>query len=273
MKQVSLNFGAVRDSVMRHAGREIVVENGSKTTILNSFLKSIKENPALKLQYLVFKNLEDGNFKKERLAERYVAQNLKLMESVSWEKILEGNRSVRISLLENSHVEGNKGKEQLYEHIHTLIESVTRKNFIELDRSQEAYDVVLTHLTREVPNQTNENIEESDNPKLLSWNFITKLAVNNFNERYAHLNEVERRLLGVLLSSDDKKKNHLDDLKKENEELIDSILSEGVKDSDAEVALNRFKEKLSSVKNDDKNLDESIINCAELKEALEEMKK
>jgi hypothetical protein len=272
MKQISLNFGAVRDSVLRHAGKEIVAENGAKTTVLNSFLKSLKENPALKIQYLVFKNIEDGNFKKERLAERYLAQNLKLLESISWEKVLEGNRSARVSLLENSHVEGNKGKEQLYEHIHTLVESATRKSFVDLDRAQEAYDAVLTHLTLEKPEQKVENLEENDNPKLLSWNFVTKLAVNNFNERYSHLNEEEKNLLGILLSSEDKKKNHLDDLKKENEELIDSILSEGVKDKETEDALNRFKEKLKTITESSGGIDEAIINCAELKDALSEMR-
>jgi hypothetical protein len=272
MKQISLNFGAVRDTVFRHAGKEIVSENGAKTTILSSFLKSIKEDATLKLQYLVFKNLEDGNFKKERLAERYLSQNLRLLKSISWENILESNKNARLSLLENSHVEGGVGKEALYEHIHTLIESVTKKSFVDLDRSQEAYDFVVTHLMREVAEKSAQNLEENDNPKLLSWRFITKLAVNNFNERYSHLNESERELLGVLLSSEDKKKNRLEDLKKENEELIDSMLAEGVKDKDTESALGRFKEKLGTI-SESESLDEAIINCAELKETLSELRK
>ena len=33
-------------------------------------------------------------------------QNLKLIEGVSWDSLIEANRDVRISLLENAHVEG-----------------------------------------------------------------------------------------------------------------------------------------------------------------------
>lgn len=273
MTQTSLNFGAIRDSVVRHAGKEMIAENGKKTTILESFLKSVKGNPVLKLQYLVFKNLEGGSFSKERLAERYIAQNLKLLESLTWDAILEANRGLRVSLLENSHVEGNSDKKALYEHIHTLIEAAVRKSFVNIDISEGSYEAILTHLTKAKIEEKQVVKEENDNPKLLSWNFITKLAVNNFNERYAHLNESEMSLLKVLLSTDEKKKNHLEDLKKENAELIDTILSSGVTDKDVETSLNMFKTKLSSLSSDSGNLDETIINCAELKEELLEMKK
>lgn len=272
MKQTSLNFGAIRDSVIRHAGKEIMSENGQKTTILNSFMKSVKENPVLKLQYLVFKNIEDGKFTKERLAERYIAQNLKITEGLSWDKVLESNRALRIALLENSHVEGNKDKDSLYENIHTIIEANVRKSFVNIDMSEAAYEAVLAHLMSERKENKQVVNEENDSPKLLSWNFITKLAVNNFNERYAHLNESEMSLLKILLSTDDKKKNYLEDLKTENTKLIDSILLEGVNDKTVESSLNMFKNKLSSISPESGNLDESIINCAELKDELIEMR-
>ena len=273
MKQISLNFGSIRDSVIRHAGKEMIAENEQKTTILSTFLKSVKENPVLKLQHLVFKNLEEGRFSKERLAERYIAQNMKLLEGLSWDKLIEANRGLRISLLENAHVEGNKDKQGLYEHIHTLIESTIRKSFTKIDESEASYEAILANLLIDTRGEKHIVKEENDNPKLLSWNFITKLAINNFNERYAHLNESEISLLKILLSTDDKKKNHLEDLRKENTELIDILLSEGVKDKDVESSLNMFKNKLQSLSIDTGSLDETIINCAELKEELLEMSK
>jgi hypothetical protein len=271
MTQISLNFGSIRDSVVRHAGKEIIAENGKKTTILDSFLKAVKGNPVLKLQYLVFKNLEDGRFSKERLAERYISQNMKLLESLTWDAILEANRGLRISLLENSHVEGNKDKQALYENIHTLIESTIRKSFTNIDVSESAYEAILTNLMIDTRGEKHIVKEENDNPKLLSWNFITKLAVNNFNERYDHLNETEKSLLKILMSPEGNKKNHLEDLKKENSEMIDAILAEGVSDKTIEASLNMFKDKIKTL--DGSNLDEAIINCAELKEELVEMRK
>src|SRR5271167_3336530 len=105
MKQVSLNFGAIKDTIYRFAGKQFISENSGKSTILDSFLKAIKENPSLKIQYLIFENLEKGSFNKERLAERYINQNIKLLEGVTWDKVIDINRDMRISLLENCHVE------------------------------------------------------------------------------------------------------------------------------------------------------------------------
>jgi len=234
-------------------------------------LNKIKEDPIQKLQYLVFKNLEEGFFKKERLAERYINQNIKLFENISWDQIINSNRDVRIELLEDSHVEGSTQKEVLYENIHTLIESITRKGFNEIDRSESSYEAILEHLLKEkeVSNEEKNTLEENDGPKILSWDFVTKLAVSNFNKRYSHLNESEQALLKILLSTDENKKNHLEDLKNENLESIERILSEGGIEEETKKALLGFKIKLETMGVD--NLEESLINCAELKYSLEEL--
>lgn len=228
-KHISLNFGAIRDTILRFASKQLISEGGKTSTIFDSFLKNLKNVPALKLQNIIFKNLEEGKFSKERLAERYIAQNLKLLENSDWEKIINSNRNVRIELLENSHVEGQNNKNELYESIHTLIESVCRKGFTDIDKSNESYDYILNHLLREEEEilETNEQ-EIEEFPKLLSWGFVTNLAVNNFNQRYAHLNETEKNLLKILLSTEENKINYLEDLKKENFELINSILKEDI---------------------------------------------
>lgn len=277
MKQISLNFGAIKDSIYRYSSKELVNESiaGEKVNILGSFVNSLKENPTLKIQYLIFKNLEEGYFKKERLAERYINQNLKLLENVSWENIININRDIRIKLLENAHVEGNAGKNELYEAIQTLIESTVRTTYSDIDKSQEAYEFILEHLTKERENkEVIKETEENDNPKFLSWNFITKLAVDNFNKRYAHLNESEQSLLKILLSPEEKKNHHLTDLIKENSEIINNLLEEGVSNKETESALLNFKSKLEKIEGFAKeNIDEAIINCSELNETLKDIKK
>ena len=82
MKNITLNFGAIRDTVYRFATRQIINEekNGSET-VLSKFLKNIKENPIFKNQYFIYKNLEEGKCVDYRLADRYIAQNLKLLEN------------------------------------------------------------------------------------------------------------------------------------------------------------------------------------------------
>lgn len=277
MNQISLNFGAVKDTIYRFSGRELVNEGANKQTILSSFIKSIKENPALKVQYLVFKNIEEGHFAKERLAERYINQNFKLFENISWDKIIAANREVRVKLLENAHVEGNVGKNELYENIHVLIESHTRPGYSDVEKSQEAYEHLLEYLTKEKTTlKLDESTEKNDGPSLLSWNFVTNLAVNNFNKRYAHLNETEQKLLKVLLSDEEKKKLHLTGLINENKIMIDDIFQEQVANANHDKSvtdvLSSFTKKLSKVETMvNENIDEAIINCAELNEELKEV--
>lgn len=270
-KHISLNYGAIRDTILRFASKQLVSEGGKSSTIFDSFLKNLKEIPALKVQNIVFKNLEEGKFTKERLAERYIAQNLKLIEGTTWDKIIDANRNVRISLLENSHVEGQDNKSELYESIHTLIESTCRKGFTDIDKSNQAYEFILNHLLREEASNVEDDKQETEEfPKLLSWGFVTNLAVNNFNQRYSHLNEEEKNLLKILLSTEENKINYLEDLKKENLQLINSILKENV-DEENENVLISFKNKIEGKL--DENIDESIIHLAELKDTLIDFKK
>jgi hypothetical protein len=143
------------------------------------------------------------------------------------------------------------------------------KNFTDFDDENKAYEYVINYLTKKESNNIQENTtnsEENEIPKLLSWKYVTELAVNSFNDRYAHLSESEQNLLKILMSDSDYKKNYLQDLKQENLNLINGLL---IKESDDEVKgnLTKFKNKIQVLKED--NVDESIINLYELKMNLE----
>ncbi len=276
MKQISINFGAIKDTVFRYSTKHLVRESEGEITVLNAFLNEVKNNPILKLQYLIYKNLEEGYCKKENLAERFINQNLKLLEGYSWNEIVELNKNIRYSLLEQAHVEGQKGKEDFYEAINTLIKSNTQKGYTDISKSQDAYDFLIQHLmTPKQPSSesTVQKISEQEYPKFLSWKFITDLAVNSFNERYSHLNEDERNLLKILLSPEETKKNHFLDLKKESLENINYLLKESESET-VSSTLQRFTDKINSL---DENtitgneLDEAIIHLSELKQTITEI--
>lgn len=275
MKQISMNFGAIKDTVYRYSSKTLVQENSAEITILNAFMDEIKKNPLLKKQHLIYKNFEEGYCRKENLAERYINQNLKLLEGYNWQEIIDLNKNVRYSLLEQAHVEGQKGKEELYESINTLIKSQTQPGFVDIGKSQEAYDFVVQYLMtpKEPENKTTTEINESEYPKMLSWKFVKDLAVNTFNDRYSHLNENEKSLLKVLLSAEDNKKNYFIDLKKENLEKLDDVL---LKFNDNEVVKNSLSKFVTKINEMNENvlvgndLDEAIIHLAELKELISE---
>jgi hypothetical protein len=265
MKNISLNFGSIKDTIFRYSSKTIINE-GKTSSFVDLFVEELKKKPILKLQYLIYKNIENANFKKEYLAERYLNQNINLIKDYNWNDILKENKDFRVDILKNFHVESSPEKAGLFESIHILIKSKTMKNFNDLDDENRSYETVINYLTRDIEveksslqeNKTNEEIEF---PKLLSWKYVTELAVNNFNERYSHLNESEQNLVKILMSEENYKVNYLEDLKQENLTLINTFLTNAV-DSETANNLNKFKNKIENLTNS--NLDESIINLYEL---------
>jgi len=271
MKDITLNYGAIRDSISRLASQEILKEN--KNDSLNKFITNVKKSPVLLKQHLVFKNFEDCKpFTKESLAERYIAQNLSILKGINWQNILKENRDVRIIMLENSHVESNAGeKNELFNHIQTLVESVTRPGYTKIDESQASYEFILEHLTRNIE-ESKQSLEEKENPDFLNWEFITNMAVNNFNKRFAHLNESDKKVFNMLISESNNKINYIEDLKNENISLIDGILNESEDISEIKF-LEDFKVKMNSLNmSENIDYDECIIEYSELNENLKEIK-
>lgn len=273
MKNISYNFGAIRDSVARLSSIELLREN--KSTSLDSFIKKTNSSPNLKKQQLIFKSVHECRpFAKERLAERFLNQNLNMFRNTNWQDILRENMDIRKELLGNpdvSHVEAGECGE-LFEAINTLIESVSNKAFSDFEREGVAYDLVIEHLTREVKEDA-QSKESNDSPSFKeTWKFITKLAVNNFNKRYEHLNESEKQVLSILTSGANDKEEFLNDIKKENLELINNLLENvNTEKSNNEILID-FKEKIERISNVSQiEIDDYILECLDLKQTLKSL--
>lgn len=269
MENISLNFGAIKDTVYKVSAREIVLESEStkkQNNSLNKFIKKIKEEPILRVQYMIFENLTRGHFENDRLAERYISENMSLAKSLDWHKLLECNKKIRKEILDDIFVQGDEKLEKVYESIHNLIESRTNLGYIDVNKSHSSYEVILEHLQRKLDESIRESEEKEDMPSFFSWKYINEHAVSNFNKRYGHLSESDKKLLKILISSDDIKFNFAEELKAECVERLDYLLEEESEISDL---LESFSNKLKSIKNiNSKNVEEVIINCHELKENL-----
>jgi hypothetical protein len=273
-QNISFNFGAIRDTITRLSAVELVREQKSIT--LEKFLKEIKQSPTLIKQQFVFKNIESAKpFTKERLAERFIAQNMQLFKNEQWNKITSENKRIRKELLDDIHIESRMDN-KLAESINTLIEF--NSNAIhsdlnkEIQREVEAYDYVVNYLTRTV-NESEYSKEKEDNPKLNeSWKFITKVAVNNFNDRYEHLNEEEKKVFSVLVADEKTKIAYLNELRQQNLKTLSQILeTKSDIDSDAKELLENFKSKLINMQNVNfVNIDEWILSNIELQSYINE---
>jgi hypothetical protein len=273
-ENISFNFGAIRDTITRLSSAELIREHKSVT--LDKFLSEIKKSPILTKQQFVFKNIETAKpFVKERLAERFIAQNMQLFKNEKWNNITTENKRLRKELLDDIHIE-SRVDNKLAESINTLIEF--NSNSIQSDfgkgmeREIEAYDYVIKHLTRSV-DESDYSKEKEDNPKLNeSWKFITKVAVNNFNDRYEHLNEDEKKIFSVLIADVKTKTSYLSEIKDQNLKMISQLLETKVDlDSDSKELLEGFKDKLMNMKNVNfVNIDEYILSNLELQSYISE---
>jgi hypothetical protein len=273
-ENISFNFGAIRDTITRLSSAELIREHKSVT--LDKFLSEIKKSPILTKQQFVFKNIETAKpFVKERLAERFIAQNMQLFKNEKWNNITTENKRLRKELLDDIHIE-SRVDNKLAESINTLIEF--NSNSIQSDfgkgieREIEAYDYVIKHLTRSV-NESDYSKEKEDNPKLNeSWKFITKVAVNNFNDRYEHLNEEEKKVFSVLVADEKTKIAYLNELRQQNLKTLSQILeTKSDIDSDAKELLENFKSKLINMQNVNfVNIDEYILSNLELQSYINE---
>lgn len=269
MKEISLNFGAIRESILNVASNEILQENFKKGT-LAKFKKSLQENSVLKKQYLVFKNFEECKpFAKEALAERFINQNMKLFKNEKWDAILKENKNIRIDILGDAHVEASAKNSELFENVHNLIEANTKSDFFNVIKEQESYDFLVKFLTREVIEEEVKSTEKAENPEF-GWDFVTKIAVSNFNKRYTHLNESEKELLGMLLSTPDNKKNHILDLKEEVSKALKTA-TDGTTDEEGKIIFESFKEKIEKLNNlEESKIDDALIDLTSFREVLKE---
>lgn len=273
MKKISYNFGAIRDSVAKLSSMELMKEEKSKT--LNAFIEKTNLSSNLKKQQLIYKNIQECKpFQKERLAERFLNQNLNMFKNSNWNEILRENMDIRKELLgtpDVSHVEAMENGE-LFESINVLIESVSNPAFSSFEEEGVAYNSIIEYLTRKV-DESEKSEEKDDAPELSeSWKFLTKFAINNFNKRYSHLNESEKEVLGVLISGYVEKEEYLEDIKKENLKIIDSLLEMDNVDKSNQDLLKEFRGKIEKItKVSPKEIDDYILECIELKETLKEI--
>jgi len=268
MKDINLNFGCIRDSIIRILGSKFLNENDEKSVV--NFIKEVKNNPILHKQFLIYKSIEGCKpFEKERLAERFLNQNLKLIQGVDWNSVLNENKQIRKKFIADSHVESNGSKNNdLFNSIHILMESYMRPNPSNVAEDQKAYEIVLDHLTRKVVNENDKSKEKTDNPHLLNSDFILKIAVNNFNQRFEHLNEGEKEVFKMLIAEGDHKDNYIEELKGDILKLINEKLENEQNGSTIEV-LQECRKKVNNTEGISKiDKDDIILEFFELKEAL-----
>jgi hypothetical protein len=219
----------------------------------------LKEDKMLKTQFLVLSNIENKVESDREKATQFVKENIELFSSFDKKKLLESNVKLSSLLKSKFNEDLDYNNKDLHENIGKLI--FTKRTPNNIDTIVEATSKIVDFILANKPKVISEAIQ-------LPTSMISTIMVEKYNEKYADLTEDEKKVIKVLLESNDEQKKELySNTLKECIELVNENLKECSLDT---------KEKLLIVKerllNDKQVIDDTfaknITKLINLKEDL-----
>lgn len=225
------NFGKIKNAFNGILVESFMGDKESNKNLFKTYIKTIRENEALKTQFLVYNNIENKIEENEFKANLFLQENIALLNKFSKKELLEANQKLgkAISIKDESYE-----KQELHENLSELIFlNKTSKN---IDAIVEATSKILIHMKNNKLKLVKEAIE-------LPNSMLSTIMVEKYNERYSTLDENEKEILKVLIESTDNQKQEV--YKKTLKECID-LINENLKEADlnAKDKLLQVKEKL-----------------------------
>ena len=249
------NFGKIKKIYNNLLGESIASRNPKNKKVFSKYVKTLKENKALKTQFFVYNNIENKVESNDFKIYEYIKANISLLEGFNKVELKKLNIDLFNSLPENSIVEDSK----LYESINTLI--FTKKTPSTIDVIIEARNTVAEYIKSNEPKMVMEA------PSELPLSLLTSIYVDKYNDRYCDLDESTLRLVKIILESDEEGRESLfSDTKAECLVLVNNKLSEG----NEKEKLLAVKEKLLGMEYIGETHVDDITDLIELKETLSE---
>ena len=256
------NFGEVKYIYNSLLAEGIAKNSDKEKNEFKKYVKTIKENKALKTQFDIYYNLENKVESDGWKALNYVNECLALMDKFSKKEIKDANIKLNESeFVKNSETIINEGKAKLYSAINTLINTSASPNT--LDTIVEAKHVVVDYILN---NKKETNIAEGYG---LPNSVLSEIAVEKFNEAYADLSESEKEAISVLVGTNESEKEELyKKTIKECIELVNGKLAES--NVDVKEKLLATKENLLNRVFSSESFVNDITKVLELKKYLSE---
>jgi hypothetical protein len=252
------NFGQIKHVYNTILSETVASKDKSNKSLFGKYVKALKENEALKTQFLVYTNIENKIEESEYKASEFVKANIALLDKFDKKELMKLNETLMANMPEYE-VEFPKDKSNLYENINTLI--FTEKNGKTIDKVVDATSEVVNYITTNKPKVVAENVSE------LPPSILTAIYVDKFNSKYENLDEATLRLVKSILESDEEgRKEIYKDLHKSCVDLVNDKLNEGVEKE----KLLAVKEKLLNMEFIQENHMTDISSLIELKETLSE---
>jgi len=229
------NFGKIKNTFNSILVESFVSKKENNKTLFKKYIKTIKENEALRTQFLVYTNIENKIEENEFKANLFLQENLNLLNKFSKKDLMEAN--LKLAELISIQNEEDYDKKDLHENLSTLIF---------LNKTSKNIDAIIESTTNVIDFIKNNKLKVVTEKIDLPNSMITSIMVEKYNEKYSTLDESDKEILKVLIESTEEEKQNL--YAKTIKECI-SLINEKLKVSDVNT-----KEKLLEVK--DKLLNE-----------------
>ena len=231
-----VNFGIVKTQVSQMLGEHYLnKQHDTAESIYREYMRTVRNSPVLMLEYIVFKNLERKGIMRESAC-KYVDDNVALLKQYSRKEIIQENEK-----LNKFHQNVNLSWEDkmLFENIQTLIlESAGGNRVPNISKLHDSFSLVLESVMDEGEHkgkskrhkhkgypaglydhranqddtkEEEEEAEEAGEDGAIEESILEgfkledtfRVAIQQFNEKYAHLSEEERGILYMLNENDE----------------------------------------------------------------------
>lgn len=253
------NFGEIKNRFNEILTESIVKKDDAGRKTFGKYIKMLKENVILNIQYHIFDNIENKYFEDKSDAKDYIKENISLLKDFTKEQIIEANSKLA-GMVSFESGEDYEGKE-LHDNIANLI--FTDKKAETLDSITESIHLLRDHMTTQRIDES-EKTEKIDLPPSI----VSKMVINKFNTKYENISEDEKKIIkSILNGSEEDKKNLHTEMVRECVDTIDSKLDES--DINIKGKLLSAKDKLLRMSYNEETYTSDISKIYNLKESVE----
>lgn len=214
------NFGEIKFKYNALLAEAISKNSSDEKVAFKKYIKTIKENKALKTQFDIYYNIENKVEVDGWRALNYVNECISIVSDSMKKEIKKLNSKLNEStLIKNSNITIDSDKSKLYEAIDYLITNTTSAPNI--DKLVECKSDIVEYILN---NKKENTVVEGYG---LPNSVLSEIAVDKFNEEYVDLNESEKEAISVMVGSNESEKEELyKKTIKECLELVNSKLTE-----------------------------------------------
>ena len=208
------NFGEIKYKYNALLAEAIAKNSSDGKVAFKKYIKTIKENKALKTQFDVYYNIENKIETDGWNALNYVNECILVINDSTKKEIKKLNSNLNESeLIKNSKIVVDPKKLKLYEAIDYLITTVSSTSNI--NKIVEAKAIVVDYI---LTNKKENTVVEG---YVLPNSVLSEIAVDKFNEEYSDLSESEKEAISAAVSSNESEKEEI--YKKTIKECLDLV--------------------------------------------------